>query len=409
MMVVRVSKVTRVLVTGPLAPFAEAYGAELRARGYTALSTVDKLRQVARLSGWLEERGLSAAQLSDERIGQFMVLQRARWRDRSRQSRRALTYLQDVLADVGVLVVEELAQPSSPADLVLASFKRYLLTERGMAAGSVSVYVRQARCFLDTLAPAVELLDLTPAMVSNAVLGVAKSGRSVSATQLFVSGLRSFLQFCFVEDLAGADLSQAALLVTGRRRSMLPKGISRGDATALLGSCDRRTAVGRRDYALILLMLRLGLRRGEVAAMTLDDINWTAGELAVRGKGGRLDRLPLPTDVGQAIAAYLRHGRPSCDRREVFLRARAPHAPIEPRSVGSAVQRACRRAQITEIGAHRLRHTLACQMVAADVPLRRIGQVLRHRSLQSTAIYARVDVDRLRRLARPWPDGGTGQ
>lgn len=242
--------------------------------------------------------------------------------------------------------------------------------------------------------------------VTGAVLREAGSGLSVSAVQYFVSGLRAFLWFCFVEGLMEADLSQAALVVTGRRRSPLPKAISRADAQALLGGCDRRRALGRRDYAVIIVLLRLGLRRGEVARLTLDDIDWRAGELVVRGKGGRADRLPLPVDVGAAIAAYVRCGRPASDRREVFLRARAPFEPIAPGTVSSIVRRACRRAGIAEVGSHRLRHTTACAMVSAHVPLQRVGQMLRHRSLQSTAIYARVNLDELRQLAAPWPGSG---
>jgi len=235
------------------------------------------------------------------------------------------------------------------------------------------------------------------------VLRKASSGVSVAAAQYFVSGLRAFLRFCFLEGLLAVDLSQAALVVRGRRASLLPRGISSAEARALLGCCDRRRAVGRRDYALLILMLRLGLRRGEVARLTLDDIDWRAGELVIHGKGGRADRLPLPTDVGEAIAAYLRRGRPASDRREVFLSARAPYAPIASGTVASTVRRACRRAGITEIGSHRLRHTTACEMVQAGVPIVRVGQVLRHRSLQSTAIYARVDIEQLRQLAAPWP------
>ncbi len=193
------------------------------------------------------------------------------------------------------------------------------------------------------------------------------------------------------------------MAITGRRRSPLPRGIVKSDADALLASCDRRTPIGRRDYALIIILLRLGLRRSEVAALRLENIDWRAGELVVAGKGGRLDRLPLPVDVGEAIAGYLKRGRPVSDRREVFLRAKAPFEPIATGTVASTVRRACRRAGVAEVGSHRLRHTAACDMVAAQVPLPQIAQVLRHRSLQSTAIYARVDLDRLRELAQPWP------
>jgi len=397
-------------MAGPLTPFADAYSAELRGRGYTPLSTVNELRQVGRLSRWLEAGGLSAADLGGERVEEFLVWQRAGGRHRSEWSRPGLVCLLDVLRRLGVLAAEEPVPAGSPTDLLLASFERYLLTERGLAAGTVGGYVTHARRFLDGLAPGRELAGLTAGEVTGAVLVKAASGVSVSAAQYFVSGLRSFLQFCFVEGLVEADLSQAALVVRGRRRSSLPRGITRADAQALLGACDRRSVLGRRDYAVIIVLLRLGLRRGEVAALTLDDIDWRAGELVVRGKGGREDRLPLPVDVGEALASYLRRGRPASDRREVFLRARAPFEPIASGTVSSTVRRACRRAGIGEVGAqHRLRHTMACEMVCAHVSLERIGQVLRHRSLQSTAIYARVDLDQLRLLAAPWPRGGAGR
>jgi len=225
---------------------------------------------------------------------------------------------------------------------------------------------------------------------------------SVAGTQNFVSGLRSFLGFLFLEGLVEADFSQAALAVQ-RRRSSLPRGIARSEVQAILHSCDRRSALGRRDYAMVLLLVRLGLRRGEVAALRLDDIDWRAGELVVRGKGSRSDRLPLPPDVGRAIAAYLKQGRPPGSPREVFLTDRAPLRPVAPGTVASTVRRACRRAGIAEVGSHQLRHTAACDMVSAGVPLVQVAQVLRHHSLQTTALYGRVDLGRLRLLAAPWP------
>jgi integrase/recombinase XerD len=403
------SRVCRVLMTGPLASFVDAYAAELRARGYTPLTTVNELRQVGRLSRWLVAGGYDAGELSSDLVEEFLVWQRAGGRHRSEWSRPGLLCLLEVLRALGVLAGGEPAPLGSPTDLLLGSFERYLLTERGLAAGTASGYVTHARWFLDEL-PSGGLTGLSAGEVTAAVLAKAGSGISVSTTQYFVCGLRAFLRFCFVEGLLEADLSQAALAVTGRRRSSLPKGISRADAQALLGACDRRSALGRRDYAVIVLLLRLGLRRGEVARLTLDDIDWRTGDLVVHGKGGRQDRLPLPADVGEAIAAYLRRGRPASDRREVFLRGRVPYAPVACGTVSSTVRRACRRAGIPEVGSHRLRHTAACEMVAAHVPLVQIGQVLRHRSLQSTAIYARVDVDQLRSLAAPWPGrGGVGR
>jgi integrase/recombinase XerD len=389
-------------MTGPLAPFAGPYGFELKERGYTQRTSVNALRQVGRLSRWLESSGLSVAELSEERVEEFLAFQRAGGRHRSGWSRPGVLCLLDVLRELGVVAAEEPAGAGSPREVLLGAFERFLLTERGLAAGTVRGYVRHARRFLEGLPPSGGLARLAARDVTEAVL--RESGAvSVSAAQFFVSALRSFLRFCFLERAVEVDLSQAALPVTGRRRSSLPRGISKIDAAALLDRCDRRSAVGRRDYAVLLTLLRLGLRASEVAALTLDDIDWRAGELVVRGKGARQDRLPLPAEVGEAIASYLRRGRPASDRREVFLRARAPFRPIAAGTVSSTVRRACRRAGVAEVGAHRLRHTVACEMVSAGVPLVQIAQVLRHHSLQSTAIYAHVDVDQLRLVAAPWP------
>ena len=397
------SRVSRVLMTGPVAPFADAYKLELKQRGYTPLTTVNQLRQVARVSRWLEAGGLTIAELNSARVEEFLAYQRVDGRHQASWSRPGLRCLLDVLAGRGVATAGEPARVPSPAEVLLGSFERYLLTERGLAAGTVRGYVSHAGRFLGGL-PVGGLAGVSAGDVTRAVLRES-AAVSVSATQCFVVGLRSFLRFCFVQGLVQANLSQAALPVTGRRRSTLPWGIPTNDARALLNSCDRRSVLGRRDYAMIIILLRLGLRAREVAALRLDDIGWRAGELAVRGKGARQDRLPLPAEVGQAIASYLQHGRPQSEAREVFLAAKAPFGPIAAETVSSTVRRACRRAGVTEVGAHRLRHTMACQMLSASVPLAQIGQVLRHNSLQTTATYARVDLDRLRLLAAPWPEG----
>lgn len=394
-------RVSRVVVTGPLAPFADAYRNELKARGYTPLTAVNQQRLVGRLSRWLKASGLNVSELSIERVEEFRTAELTSGRHRSSLSRPGLRCLVEVLEGLGVLAAEEPPKGSSNEQL-LTAFERHLLVERSLATGTARGYVNHARRFLDGLSSDQELADLQASQVTAAVLA-RSAAVSVSTTQNFVAGLRSFLRFCFLEGLVELDLSQAALPVTGRRRSSLPQGITAADARALLGSCDRRSGIGRRDYAVVITLLRLGVRAGEVAGLRLDDIDWGAGELVVRGKGGRQDRLPLPGDVGGALAAYLRAGRPTSDRREVFLRARAPFTPIDPATVRSTLRRACRRAGLAEIGTHRLRHNLACEMVAAGVGLTHIAQVLRHSSLQSTAIYARVDLEQLRTVAAPWP------
>lgn len=392
------SRISNVVMSGPLAPFAERYRVELLARGYTAHSAVNQSRQVAWLSRWLEDRGQEACDVSGELIEEFLAWRRQAGHVRS-QSRPGLLCLLEVLRSAGV-AAEPAARPVSATGALLARFERYLLAERGLAAGTVAGYLDQARRFLAGLTAG--LAEVTSASVSAAVLRVSASV-SVATAQNFVFGLRAFLRFCFLEGLIGTDLSEAALPVTGRRRFALPRGMADADVQAILASCDRRAALGRRDYAIVILLVRLGLRRGEVSALTLDDIDWQAGELVVCGKGGRADRLPLPDDVGQAVAGWLRRGRPASSHREVFLRYRAPVAPIAAGTVASTVRRACRRAGVAEVGSHRLRHTAACTMVSAGVPLVEVAQVLRHHSLQSTAVYARVDLDRLRLLAAPWP------
>ncbi len=396
------SRVSNVRVGGPLAPFADAYERELSERGYTRRTAEGQLRQAARLSRWLEAGDMSAGDLSVTRIEEFLATQRASGGHRSSWSRPALLCLVDLLVEIGVATAEEPVVSVSWTETLLGSFERHLLRERGLAAGTIRGYLAHARRFLDRLAPSVELRAGKAGDVTEAVLSESAVG-SVSTTQNFVAALKSLLRFCFVEGLIDVDLSGAALAITGRRRSSLPRGISSTDAKALLASCDRRSALGRRDYAVIVTLLRLGLRRAELAGLCLDDIDWRAGEVMVRGKGTRLDRLPLPVEVGEAIATYVKRGRPLTDRREIFLRARAPFGPMAPGTVASTVRRACRRAGITEVGAHRLRHTAACEMVAAEVPLVEIAQVLWHRSLQSTALYARVDLDQLRGVAAPWP------
>jgi integrase/recombinase XerD len=401
------SKVSKVEVAGPLAPFAAAFKSRLEELGYTPLSVVNSMRLMVHLSRWLEAGHRTAADLTAERVEQYFRERRAAGYTGSRSS-RSLIALLEVLGSAGARAPSEPSQPVSASEVLLASFRSYLLGERALSSCTASAYVARARRFLAGCDLAVELAGLTAADVTRAVLREAGTG-SVGSTQFFVVALRCFLRFCFVEGLVAADLSAAALTITGRRRPGLPKGISRADAAALLGSCDRRRSEGRRDYAVLVTLLRLGLRAGEVAALSLTDLDWRAGEMVVHGKGHRVDRLPLPADVGEAISAYLRQGRPATSRREVFLRVVAPIAALSRTGVSLIVRRACVRAGVTAVGAHRLRHTLACDMVRTGVPLPEISQVLRHRSLVSTAIYARVDVDQLRVLAQPWPSTGAGR
>ncbi len=402
------TKVSRVVVSGPLAPFVSAFESKLRDAGYTPLSAVNQKKLLAHVSRWLSANDLDVGDLTDVRIQAFLHARRARGCTWS-ITREALLPLLELLRELGALPAPEPAVTDSPVEVLLARFRCYLLEERGLAAATADAYIFRARRFLVGCASTGQLDQVRTADVTRAVLMESVS-LSVGAAQFFVAALRSFLRFCRMEGLVAVDLSAAALSVTGRLRSSLPRGISSTDARALLNSCDRRTAVGRRDFAMILTLLRLGLRGGEVAGLDLEDVDWRASEMLVLGKGHRFERLPLPADVGEAIAEYLQRGRPKTTSRRVFVSAQAPLIGIGRGGVASIVRRACVRAGLPEVGMHRLRHTVACEMLRSGVPLAEIGQVLRHRSLSSTAIYARVDLDQLRQLAQPWPvDGPTDE
>jgi site-specific recombinase XerD len=218
--------------------------------------------------------------------------------------------------------------------------------------------------------------------------------------------LRAFLRFVYVTGLSDTQLDGAVPKIASRRLSGVPRSISGADVEALLASCDRRTTFGRRDYPALMLMVRVGLRSGEVAALELGDIGWRCGEIVVKGKANRAERLPLPVDVGEALTAWIRRGRPRCESRAVFTRVRAPHQRLSVAGIGAIVKAAAVRAGLSGVNAHRLRHSAATAMLAGGANLTEIGQVLRHRSMTTTAIYAKVDDSSLRPLALAWPIGG---
>lgn len=252
-------------------------------------------------------------------------------------------------------------------------------------------------------------VDNLPMLPVDAVTGfvVAEAAmRTTGAAKLMVTALRSLLRFLLLTGRIDTDLASAVPAVAGWRLAWLPRAVGPDQVRALLESCDRSRAVGRRDFAIVTMLTRLGLRACEVAAMELDDIDWRAGELVIRGKGDQRDKLPLPVDVGQTLVNYLRAGRPSSACRQVFLGARAPYRPLTSGAVCAVVRQGCARAGIDTFGAHRLRHTTATSVLRAGAALEEVGQLLRHRELASTAIYAKVDQARLVTVARRWPAGG---
>ncbi|MGH9206302.1 MAG: tyrosine-type recombinase/integrase, partial [Acidimicrobiales bacterium] len=285
---------------------------------------------------------------------------------------------------------------------LLNRYHRMLADDRGLSTESLKVYDRSAAVFLHAIGGAEEVAALDTAAVTCFLLE-ATGGKSVAWSKGLVFGMRSFLRFLFTEGLIGRRLDLAVPSVAGWRKSTLPKAVALGDVKRLLAKCDRRRAIGRRDFAILLLLWRLGLRASEVSSLNLDDIDWREGEMVVHGKGSRDDRLPLPVDVGDGIAGYLRKGRPPVHSRAVFLTMSAPIRPLSSGGVRAVVHYACRRAGLVPFGSHRLRHTTATQMLREGSSLGEIAQVLRHESIETTSIYAKVDDRALIEVARPWP------
>jgi integrase/recombinase XerD len=292
-------------------------------------------------------------------------------------------------------------------DGLVEEFAGYLVSERGMAGSTVERYRKVAVSFLAwrSSRPGVDGLgELTAGELSAFVL-LESERLGAGSLNNVVTALRALCRFLHVRGLAPTGLAESVPTGPGWRRGSLGRTLDSGEVARLLDACDRCQPAGLRDYAMVVLLVRLGLRAREVATLRLDDVDWRHGEILVRGKGGRDERLPLPVDVGQALAGYCRRGRPRQPGRELFLQARAPYGPASRDVVSEVVRRACRRAGLPCIGAHRLRHTAATAMRRGGAPLAEIGRVLRHRFVATTAIYASVGTDELRELAREWPGG----
>lgn len=398
-------EVQRVRVVGPLELYAAGFAAELTRLGYTFFSARLQLQLAAHLSRWLAGKGLDSSMLTPAVVAEFLVARRAAGYTAYR-SPKGLSPLLGYLRGLGVAPLLVPAVPQGPAEVLLERYRSYLLGERGLGTETARGYVGLIRPFVVGRArtDGVDVAGLTASDVVGFVLAV--SGEQTPKTaQRTVSALRSLLRFCHVEGLLGAPLA-AAVPSVANRRAGLPRFLEPAQVEALLASCDRGGVAGRRDFAMMTMMVRLGLRAGEVAALGLGDIDWRRGEVTVVGKGPRGERLPLPADVGAAIADYLRHARPAgATDRCVFVRVKAPHRGLTPGGVTQAVVAAGGRAGLGPLTAHRLRHTAATGMLRAGASLAQVGQVLRHRRALTTAAYAKVDRDALRALARIWPGG----
>ena len=398
------TKPSRPEVTGPLAEYADGFRAELARLGYTPLSAACQMRLMAHLSRWMTAEGLSTWVLDMPATERYFAARRSAGYANERTV-EALGPLLGYLRGLGAVPLPP-AEPSTETGQLLNRFGAYLSAERGLAPRTVTLNVRLARPFLQQRAlerdGRLDLGQLTAAEARAFVLDQAR--KQPRSAKRIVTALRSLLRFLHVDGILAVPLAGAVPSPAGHALAGLPRALEPGQVEAMLSSCDPATATGRRDRAVLLLLSRMGLRAGEVAGLGLDDIDWRRGEIAVLGKGNRAERLPLPSEVGAAVAGYLRRGRPdTAQGRSVFVRVHAPHRALTTGGVTMVVFDAAQRAGLPKMHAHRLRHTAATAMLQAGSPLAEVGQVLRHRSALTTAIYAKVDRDALAVLARPWP------
>jgi integrase/recombinase XerD len=395
------------VVSGSLASYAAGFESWLASESYSPSAAAARLCQFDQLSRWLEREGLGVDELTGEQAERFIAARRAAGRV-TWVAPQSVTLALGYLRELGVAPMPAVVVAQGPLEELLEDYCRYLLIERRLSQKTVVNYVPAAQLLLAGREDPDRLgLERLCAADVSSFLARECPRRSVSGARDLVCALRSFLRFLHLVGVITAPLVWAVPSVADLRDRTLPRGLEPGAVKKLLASCDRRRLVGRRDYAILLLLSRLGLRAGEVAAIRLDDVDWRSGLLLVSGKGGRYDELPLAVDVGEAIVSYLRR-RPRCECRALFVRVNAPRHGLNRSTIGSIVREHCRRAGLEPVGAHRLRHTAATEMLRAGASLAEIGQVLRHREQKTTAIYAKVDRTALRALARPWPspDGG---
>jgi site-specific recombinase XerD len=400
----KMSDPLRVQLSGPLLVFAAGFLEELLGRGYRPGTAAKQLQLMAHLSRWVAAHRLEPGDLREVEIERFVQERRATGRVQL-ASARALVPLLGYLRGLGVVPPAGSREAPTLAGALLDRYAEYLRVRRGLAAETVRCYCNTARAFLadrERIAGDLALGSLDVAAINDYLLRYSRRS-SVFSAKAVVTGLRSLLRFLHLQGLIDRDLAVAVPSVANWRLASLVKALDADSVKRLVDSCDRSTAVGRRDFAILMLLSRLGLRIGEVAALQLEHVEWRAGDLVVCGKGSRQERLPLTVDVGEAITDWLRDGRPGCQSRFLFTRARAPHEGLHPSSLNDVVHRACKRAGLPEVGAHRLRHTAATEMLRAGSSLREVGQVLRHRSSEVTSIYAKVDRRALVALVQPWP------
>jgi site-specific recombinase XerD len=394
---------------GPLSEHLDAYAAAIAAQGYGRHSIREQIVVIADFSRWLKQKQMDVQALDSEVVDRFLRLRRQQQRIR-RGDPKTLQRLLTMLCQKGVVKPCQTLVADNGQARIIAEFRLYLSQERGLSPATLLNYVPVVKQFLaerfHNMAP--NFAKLRAPHVTGFVMRHAHQLSPVRAG-LMVTALRSFFRYLRHRGAIATDLAGCVPTVPNWSLSTLPRFLPAATVERILECCDRTTSVGRRNHAILLLLARLGVRAGEVVALSLDNIDWSTGQITIRGKGGKSAQLPLPADVGAALAAYLRNDRPRSATRRVFLRHRAPFVGFGNSStISTVVMRALKHAGVesAHTGAHVLRHSLATSLLRQGGSLDEIGELLRHQSPNTTAIYAKVDVAALHTLALPWPGGG---
>lgn len=391
---------------GPLGPYIDDFAQLLSEQGFAQQCARRRLQLIAQFSHWLLLRHLMVRDITVTKMERFLR-SRARPQPIKPGSTACLKAFFELLRRKSVAAAPPTVEKTG-IDKVLSDFSLYLQQERMLAPGTIANYLSITRQFLTYRfkTGAINLAKLTTAQVVESVQHLA-SLTSRKRAKVMTSALRAFLKYARYQNLIPLNLAAGVPCVADWSVASLPQGLPTKQLRRVLAGCNRKSVIGRRDYAILLLLARLGLRSGEVCALQLEDIDWETGSLTVRGKGDCSAQLPLPADVGKAIAVYLKDARPRSLHRSVFLKTCAPVANLYSGTIGQIVNRAIARAGISwcRKGAHQFRHALATKMLHQGASLAEIGEILRHRHPRTTAIYAKVDISSLRRLALPWPKG----
>lgn len=392
---------------GPLAGYIGSFADSLGALGYAAGSIRRQVRIGACFSQWLGQRAVTPQGITLVDLTRYLRYRARRCRPCLGDA-AALMHLVDFLRREGVISPERVAvHEQASIACCIDAYEVYLREGRALATATIVNYVPFVRDFLKHCF-GTKPVDLSSLNATDVLRFVQRQAPRLhrKRAKLMTTALRSFLSYARYCGQVDVDLAAVVPVVPNWSMTTIPRAISADKVRQLLASIDRGTGTGRRDYAILLLLARLGLRSGEVASLKLEDIDWEAGQLSVHGKSGRRNELPLATEVGKAIAAYLKNGRPRSTSRCVFLRARAPLRGFQGASgIGSIVRHSLQRCGIDtpSMGAHQFRHGLATEMLRQGASLGEIGDVLGHRHLQTTSIYTKVDIEALRGLALPWP------